>query len=198
MKFSLFIFLAATAMAQTSYDLLLKGGHVIDAKNHVSAVRDVAIQNGRIAEVASHIDPAKAAKVVDVSGLYVTPGLVDIHVHVYAGTGQRGAYSGDQSIYPDGFTFRSGVTTVVDAGSSGWRNFPDFKDRVIDRSKTRVLALLNIVGNGMGGGAIEQNMNDMDAAATANQAKKYKDVVVGVKSAHFRGPEWVSVERAVE
>src|SRR5579864_971142 len=201
MKFSAFLLFAfaATAFAQAPYDLLLKGGHVIDAKNHLSAVRDVAIQNGRIAEVAGDIDSSKAVKVVNVSGLYVTPGLVDIHVHVYAGTGMRGAYSGDNSVYPDGFTFRSGVTTVVDAGSSGWRNFPDFKDRVIDRSRTRVLALLNIVGRGMGGEAkIEQDTNDMDPKATADQAKKYPGVVVGVKSAHFAGPEWTSVERAVE
>lgn len=199
MKSSVFLLFALAALAQTPYDLVLKGGHVIDAKNHVSEVRDVAIENGRIAEVAGNIDASKAAKVVDVSGLYVTPGLVDIHVHVYAGTGMRGAYSGDNSVYPDGFTFRVGVTTVVDAGSSGWRNFPDFKDRVIDRSKTRVLALLNIVGRGMGGeGKIEQDVTDMDPKATAEQAERYRGVVVGVKSAHFRGPEWTSVERAVE
>src|SRR5712671_322600 len=199
MKFLVFILLGGTAVAQSQYDFLLKGGHVIDAKNRVSAVRDVAIRDGRIAELSSHIDPAKAAKVVDVSGLYVTPGLVDIHVHVYASTGMRGAYSGDNSIYPDGFTFRSAVTTVADAGSSGWRNFPDFKDRVIDRSRTRVLAFLNIVGRGMGGEAkIEQDVTDMDAKATAEQAERYRGVVVGVKSAHFRGPEWTSVERAGE
>jgi dihydroorotase len=199
MKFPFLLLLASAALAQAPYDLLLKGGHVIDARNHVNEVRDVAIQNGRIAEVASNIDPAKAAKVVDVSGLYIAPGLVDIHVHVYAGTGMRGAYSGDNSVYPDGFTFRSGVTTVVDAGSSGWRNFPDFKDRVIDRSRTRVLALLNIVGRGMGGeGKIEQDVTDMDPKATAEQAKRYPGVVVGIKTAHFRGPEWTAVERGVE
>src|SRR5579872_3234733 len=198
MKFLVFILLAATAAAQSPYDLLLKGGHVVDAKNRVSDVRDVAIQNGRIAEVSSHIDPAKAAKVVDVSGLYVTPGLVDIHVHVYASTGVKGAYSGDNSVYPDGFTFRTGVTTVADAGSSGWRNFPDFKDRVIDRAQTRVLAFLNIVGRGMGGGKIEQDLADMDAKATAEQARRYHDIVVGVKTAHYTGPEWTPVERAVE
>src|SRR5713101_3056314 len=195
--FGLIVLMSTAAFGQ-DYDLLLKGGHVIDGKNRINAVRDVAIKDGKIAEVAARIDPAKAHKVVNVAGLYVTPGLVDIHVHVYAGTGQRGAYSGDNSIYPDGFTFRSGVTTVVDAGSSGWRNFPDFKDRVIDRSKTRVLALLNIVGKGMGGEAIEQDTSDMDASATADQAKKYKDTVVGIKTAHFRGPEWIAVERAVE
>src|SRR5256885_12226850 len=178
--------IAATAevSAQQKYDILLKGGHVIDARNNISAVRDVAIANGRISAVAANIDAADALKVVNVAGLYVTPGLVDIHVHVYAGTGQRGAYSGDQSVYPDGFTFRAGVTTVVDAGSSGWRNFPDFKDRVIDRSKTRVLALLNIVGKGMGGEVkIEQDVTDMDAKATAEQAGRFRGVVVGVKSA---------------
>src|ERR1700726_3699601 len=174
------VLLSSSAMAQ-EYDLLLKGGHVVDGKNKINAVRDVAIRDGKIAAVEARIDPAKAHKVVNVAGLYVTPGLVDIHVHVYAGTGMRGAYSGDNSVYPDGFTFRSAVTTVADAGSSGWRNFPDFKDRVIDRAKTRVLAFLNIVGNGMGGGPIEQDVNDMDASATANQAKKYTGTVVGIK-----------------
>src|ERR1035438_7670907 len=133
------IFFVYTMLAQSSYDLLLKGGHVIDGKNKISAVMDVAIAGGRIAEVSADIPAAKAVKVVDVSGLYVVPGLIDMHVHVYAGTGQRGAYCGDNSVYPDGFTSRSGVTTVADAGSSGWRNFPDFKDRVMDRSKTRSL-----------------------------------------------------------
>ncbi len=138
--------------AQQKYDLLLRGGHVIDPKNKISAVRDVAIANGKVASVAAKIDPAEALKVVDISGYYVTPGLIDIHVHVYAGTGERGSYAGDNSVYPDGFTFRAGVTTVADAGSAGWRNFEDFKQRVIDRSKTRVLAFLNIVGHGMRGG----------------------------------------------
>jgi dihydroorotase len=158
----------------------------------------VAIKGGRIAEVAANIAPSKAQKVINVAGLYVTPGLVDIHTHVYAGTGRRGAYDGDNSVYPDGFTFRAGVTTIVDAGSSGWRNFPDFKDRVIDRSRTRVLALLNIVGSGMGGGTVEQNLEDMEAKPTAEMAMKYRDTVVGVKCAHYSGPEWKPVETAVE
>jgi dihydroorotase len=135
--------------AQSSYDLVLKGGHVIDPKNGIDAVRDVAIKDHKIAEVAEHIQPGPGAKVVDVTGLYVTPGLVDIHVHVYAGTGERHSYVGDHGVYPDGFTLRSGVTTAVDAGSSGWRNFTDFKDKVIDRSITRILAFINIVGHNM-------------------------------------------------
>src|SRR5205809_2246918 len=188
----------ASAQPQQQYDLLLKGGHVIDPKNRITAVRDVAISNGKVAAIAAAINPAEAFKVVDVSGTYVTPGLVDIHVHVYAGTGERGSYAGDNSVYPDGFTLRSGVTTVADAGCAGWRNFEDFKQRIIDRSKTRVLALLNIVGNGMRGGKFEQDLTDMEAKPTADMALRYKGVVVGVKTAHYAGPEWTPVERAVE
>jgi len=184
--------------AQQKYDLLLKGGHVIDPKNKISAVRDVAIANGKVAAVAAKIDAAEALKVVDVSGYYVTPGLIDIHVHVYAGTGERGSYAGDNSVYPDGFTFRSGVTTVADAGCAGWRNFEDFKQRIIDRSKTRVLAFINIVGNGMRGGKFEQDLADMEARPTADMALRYKDLIVGVKTAHYAGPEWTPVEHAVE
>jgi dihydroorotase len=89
------------------------------------------------------------------------------------------------------------VITVADAGSSGWRNFPDFKDRVIDRAKTRVLAFINIVGKGMGG-AVEQDTGDMDAQSAARQALDHKDVIIGIKTAHYAGPEWTPVEHAVE
>jgi dihydroorotase len=183
---------------QKQYNLLLKQGHVIDPKNGVDGVMDVAVADGKIACVAEDIPDADAENRVDVSGLYVTPGLVDIHVHAYAGTGMRNAYCGDQSVYPDGFNFRTGVTTVLDVGSSGWRNFPDFKDRVIDRARTRVFALLNIVGHGMGGGAIEQNQADMEPKATAEVAEQYPEIVVGIKTAHYSGPEWLAVDRAVE
>jgi dihydroorotase len=184
--------------AEPKYDVLLRGGHVIDPRNGLDAVRDVAIADGKVAAVAANINPAQAFKTIDVSGLYVTPGLVDIHVHVYTGTGEKGSYAGDNSVYPDGFTLRSGVTTAVDAGGAGWRNFPDFKDRVIDRARTRVLAFVNIVGHGMRGGAFEQDLTDMAAAPTADMAKKHPGVIVGVKTAHYDGPEWTPVEQAVE
>ena len=125
---------AFAQQAEPAYDLLLRGGHVLDDKNHIDGVMDVAIKDGKIAKVAAHIPPTSALKTVEVRGLYVTPGLIDIHVHVYAGTGERNSYAGDLSVPPDGFTFRVGVTTVVDAGCSGWRNFEDFKDSIIDRS----------------------------------------------------------------
>jgi dihydroorotase len=194
-----FLILMTASFAQAQqYDLLLQGGHVIDAKNNIDGVRDVAIRGGKIALVAQHIDPAQAFKVVNVSGLYVTPGLVDIHVHVYAGTGEPNSYAGDSSLYPDGYTFRVGVTTVADAGCAGWRNFEDFKQRVIDRAKTRVLAFINIVGAGMRGPKYENNLADMQAKPTAEMALKYKGLIIGVKTAHYAGPEWTPVEQAVQ
>jgi dihydroorotase len=191
-------FASCFAQQPEQYDLLLQGGHVIDAKNKISAIRDVALKDGKVAAVQARIDPAKALKTVNVRGLYVTPGLVDIHVHVYTGTGEPRSYAGDLSLAPDGFTFRSGVTTVADAGCAGWRNFEDFKQRIIDRSKTRVLVFLNIVGNGMRGGKFENDLTDMEAQPAAEMAAKYKGLIVGIKSAHYAGPEWTSVEHAVE
>jgi dihydroorotase len=195
MKLMFLSLLASAALAQPAYDLLLKGGHLIDPKNGISARRDVAIAGGKIAAVAENIPAERARKVVDVGSLYVVPGLVDIHVHVFAGEGP--AYTGENSVFPDDHTFRSGVTTVVDAGSSGWRSFPDFKRRTINRSRTRVLSLLNIVGKGMGG-AVEQDTSDMDPKKTAEVALANKEYVVGIKTAHYAGPDWTAVDRAVE
>lgn len=180
------------------YDLLLQGGHVVDAKNGIDRVMDVAIKDGKIAAVGNDLKTSDALKTIGVKGMWVSPGLIDLHVHVYAGTGERGSYAGDNSIYPDGFTLRNGVTTAVDAGSSGWKNFPDFKDKVIDRSITRILAELNIVGAGMRGDKYEDNLDDMDGRATGEFAKKHLGVVVGIKSAHFTGPEWKPYEEAVK
>jgi dihydroorotase len=200
------VFLAIAVMAivctsmqaQKKYDLLLQGGHVIDPANRIDSVMDVAVENHHIAAVAAHIDPSLAVKTIDVSGLYVTPGLVDIHVHVYAGTGEAASYAGDNSVYPDGFTLRVGVTTVADAGCSGWKNFEDFKAHVIDRSKTRVLAFLNIVGAGMRGPQYEQRLEEMDPVAAAAMARKYPGVIVGIKTAHYLAPDWTAVDHAVE
>ena len=189
---------AACASAQPEFDLILKGGHVIDGKNRLNAVRDVAIKSGKIAAVESNIASSRAAKTVNAAGLYVTPGLVDIHVHVYPGLVRNSYAGGSFGLQPDGFTLRSGVTTVADAGSSGWRNFEDFKTRIIDNQKTRVLAFLNIVGAGMGPGRIEQNLEDMEVKPAADTAIKYKGIIVGIKSAHFNGPEWTPYINAEE
>ena len=192
------LFLASPLFAQEKYDLLIKNGIVLDPKNNLHEVRDVAIRNHKIAAVEKNIPAADAAKTINAKGLYVAPGLVDIHVHIYAGTGLYDGYDGDNSVYPDGFTFRSCVTTVADAGSSGYKNFPDFKDRVIDRAKTRIFAFLNIVGSGMGPKPTEQNTSDMDSTAAADMVKKFPGLIVGVKSAHFESPEWTAVDRAHE
>jgi len=156
------------------------------------------VKDGKIAAVGENLKPADAAKTVDVSEFYVVPGLIDIHMHMYASTGESGSYAGDNSLWPDGFTLRNGVTTAVDAGSSGWRNFEDFKAHVIDRSQTRVLAMLNIVGAGMRGVRYENNLADMNGEAAGWMAKRYPGVIVGIKSAHFTGPEWEPYIQAVK
>ena len=170
---------------------------MIDAKNNIDAVMDVAIKDGHIAKVAAGLTPGDAIKTIDVKGLYVTPGLIDMHVHVYNGTGERGSYAGDLSVPPDGFTFRTGVTTVVDAGCSGWRNFEDFKDRIIDRSKTRVLAMLNIVGAGMRGGRYRaehlrhgRRADRADGAKLSRRGRRHQD-------RPFQRPGMDPVEQAV-
>ena len=184
-----------TASAQ-QYDLLLKGGRVIDPKNNLDALRDVAIRNGRIAAVEPIINSAEAKRVVDVKGLIVTPGLVDIHAHMFHTTGQADAWAGDNSIAPDSFGPKSCTTTMVDAGSSGWRNFEAFRFTVIDRAKTRVLAMINIAGLGMMTDAAEQM--DFNPEEVARLAIKHRDIVVGVKSAHYQKPDWLSVDSALE
>lgn len=193
-------FLVASAALQAQpYDLLLKGGHVIDPKNELDAPRDVAIAAGKIARVSESIPAAEARQVVDVNGLFVTPGLVDLHVHAFYGTEPNASYSnGDRALPPDGFTLRSGVTTAVDVGGAGWRNFPQFLEQVIRRSQTRILAFLNIVGSGMKGDPVEQNLNDMNPKLTAMRIRQFPEILVGVKVAHYRGPEWDPVDRAVE
>ncbi|MCB0689355.1 MAG: amidohydrolase/deacetylase family metallohydrolase [Saprospiraceae bacterium] len=199
-----FVFVLWTMMTLSlsaqDYDLLIKGGSVTDIKNGlVEAKVDIAVANGKIAKVEANIPESTAKQVIHVNGLIVTPGLIDIHGHVFWGTDPHAAYSnGMSSVAPDGFTFRSGVTTIVDAGSSGWRNFLQFKEQTIDHSKTRVLAFLNIVGSGMKGGVIEQNISDMDPKLAALTARRYKDYIVGIKLAHFSGHEWIPTERAVE
>lgn len=183
--------LALLFLAQ--HDLVLTGGRVIDPRNNLDRVADIAIANGKIAAVGEKL---AGRKTVDVRGTIVTPGLIDIHVHLFATTGQRDAWAGDNSVLPDGFGFRTGVTTMADAGSSGWRNFETFRHTVIDRAKTRVFAFVNIAGLGMMTDLAEQG--DFDSKAVAALAKKHSDVVVGVKTAHYQKPDWESVDSALE
>jgi dihydroorotase len=190
------LFVTSTGQSQ-EIDILLKGGHVIDPKNNIDSQMDVGIANGKILRVAVEIPANSAKKVVDVTGMYVTPGLIDIHTHVFVGS-NSGFADGFSSVSPDDFTFKAGITTVVDAGTSGWRNFPVFKKQVIDRSQTRVLAFLNIAGSGMTGFPSEEDINDMDSRMTSLVIQQYPDIIVGVKIGHYSGSDWTPFERALE
>ncbi|CAN5280868.1 amidohydrolase/deacetylase family metallohydrolase [soil metagenome] len=194
-----FILAASVVTRAQEFDIVIKGGHVIDPKTNIDELMDVAIRDGKIVRIEKNINAKNASQQVNAKGFYITPGLIDIHAHVYFGTEPDHYLSnGLSAIVPDGFTFRVGVTTVVDAGGAGWKSFPEFKNNIIDNSETRVLALLNIVGEGMRGGAWEQNINDMEPRMAALVAKQYKDDIVGFKVAHFDGNDWTPVDRAVE
>jgi dihydroorotase len=197
--FFIVLLLITVQHVDAQHDMLLKGGHLIDPKNDINKPMDVAITDGKISAVESKINPNQASKVIDISGLYITPGLIDMHVHVFMGN-DPGSYIADgaTSVMPDGFTFRSGVTTVVDAGSAGWRNFRQFKEQTIDQARTRVLALLNIVGTGMWGRFEEQDVSDMNPEMAAHMVTRlYPEILVGIKSAHYWG-DFTQVDKAVE
>ncbi|MCM4172693.1 amidohydrolase/deacetylase family metallohydrolase [Arenibacter sp. TNZ] len=192
------LLMTTTYITAQDYDILIKGGRVIDKKNNLDQEKDVAIKDGKIAKIDFKIPENQAKTVIDAKGLIVAPGLLDIHGHNFFGT-EDDAYlsNGFTSLPPDGFTFRSGVTTIVDVGGAGWKNFRTFKEQTIDRSKTRVLSFLNIIGSGMKGGAIEQNIEDMNPKMTAIVAMQHKGTIVGVKLAHYSGFDWEPVNRAV-
>ena len=187
------------------FDLLLKGGRVIDPANGRDERLDVGIAQKRIVAVAADLPMEQATQVLDVTGLIVTPGIVDIHTHVFMlYPTPPGAYV--DNMHADAHLLASGVTTTVDAGTAGWKNFMSFKIGTIDRSRVRILAFLNIAGAGMMDNVSEQNPADMDPRITAAVAAAFPDVITGIKTAHFwtrlpwdaAHPPWVSVERAVE
>jgi dihydroorotase len=175
------------AAQEPAYDLLLTGGHVIDPANGIDAVRDVAVRDGKIVQVAAAIPTGSAKRIVHVKDLYVVPGLVDIHTHHYG-------YNG--SLFPDETAFPAGTTTVVDAGGPGWRNFEDYQEKILRRARARVFTFINSVGLGMGGE--EDDIEDMNPRATADKILAFPDLIVGVKNAHFGGFGWTSVDRAIE
>jgi dihydroorotase len=200
-----------TVLAQTPrYDLLLKGGHVIDPANHVDEVRDVAVSQGKIAAVEKNIPADQAGKVVDVTNLYVTPGLIDIHYHIGHGGAPLNWFAPDARAHllplgiPADLALQAGVTTIVDAGTAGADTFLQEKEEIIDRATVRVLAFLNIVSNGMQGG-LEQSLDEMDVNLCSATVKKYPEVIVGVKTAHYwtnlpwdaEHVPWAAVDRAI-
>jgi dihydroorotase len=202
----LVLLLTTVSLQAQDIDILIKNGHVFDAKNNIDAVSDVSIANGKIVQVAPSLSDKNAKQVIDATGLYIVPGLIDPHTHVFVGPKPGKFADGFNSLSPDDFSFKSGVTTVVDAGTSGSQNFSQFKSQVIDQSKTRVLAFLNIAAQGISGTEIEltkieaekHDVNEMDVAKTAAMILKYPDIIVGVKIGHFQGESWAPFDRAVE
>ncbi|MBN1583017.1 MAG: amidohydrolase/deacetylase family metallohydrolase [Anaerolineae bacterium] len=196
--------MVASADSKNNFDLLLKGGHVIDPANGIDSKMDVGISKKHIARVAQDIPSNAAPNTVDVSGYYVTPGILDIHTHVYTFRPTPASYVG--GLNADAHLLSSGVTTTVDAGTAGWKDWAEFKETCIDTSLTRILAFLNIASGGMIDKASEQRLDDLDPAITAAVAERYSDIIVGIKSAHYwtrepwdsEHPPWTSVERAVE
>ena len=183
----------ACLMAQ-DYDVLLKNGHVIDPKNNINAVRDVAIKDQKIAAVAANIDASKAKKVVDVKGLYVMPGLIDLHICCY--------YSRldlTPSVIADHHCLPSGVTTCCDGGTAGAASFDDFK-RIIDRSKMRILSFLNIAAPGAQAAGSEQDPAQFKIQLAIETARKYPKQIIGFKTGHYGGvfsesrPPWASID----
>jgi len=188
---ALLLFLASPSSAQQIYDMLLKNGHVIDPKNQRNGRYDIAVIGNKIIRVGENLPSSKAKLVVDLSQYYVTPGLIDIHTHF----DEQGA---QLNLNPDHNALQSGVTTAVDAGSSGWKNFEQFQKQVINESRTRLLAFLNIVGAGMYGEKVENDVQEMDVDAAARMVKKYPQTIVGIKTAHFQPATWEAVDRAVK
>lgn len=193
----LFAFLIVPRLIQAQeIDLLLKGGRLLDPKNSIDSKMDVAVKDGKIYRIAAEIPSSSAKKVLDVSGMIVSPGLINIHTHVYAGS-KPGFADGQSSQLPDAFAPRSGITTVVDAGTTGWRTFPDFKAKVVDPSLTRVLAFINIFETGFSAGsAIEPDLNTLDVQMTVDAIKKYPDFIAGTRIGHYKGKSWIPFDKA--
>lgn len=182
-------------------DIVLRRAHVVDPANGVDTIADVRIGQGKIVAVDRNLPEQPGDHEIDLAGFYLTPGIIDMHAHV-AYTHSRSDYS----LHPLVNTHSSGVTTIVDAGTTGWRDFAQFRHDAIDnRWKIRVLGFVNIVGSGMGG-AWEHEAAEMNPKLAADTATMHADVVVGIKTAHYwakrrfdaRHAPWTAVDRAIE
>jgi dihydroorotase len=172
--------LGAQQEADPKYDLLVKGGKVVDPSLRLSAVRDVAISGHRIARIAEDIPQSEARQVLDAAGKVVTPGLIDVHVHVYDGVAPLG-------IPPDPNCIAKGVTTVLDAGSAGAHTFPGFRKYIVNVADTRVHALLNISVVGQSTLSNDNQYGELLNLAYVNPKlairtiERNRDVILGIK-----------------
>jgi dihydroorotase len=161
--------------ANAAYDLLITGGRVIDPSQNLSAVRDVAIAGGRIAKIDANIPPAQARRTYDAKGKLVTPGLIDMHTHVYR-------HGITLAVDPDVVGVQSGVTTVLDCGSTGATDFMGFRKYVIDSEPTRIYALLNISSIGLiVTNEIYLDPRMINPAASIRTIEQNRDRIVGIK-----------------
>ena len=189
---------SASAQETPRYDTVLKGGHVIDLANQVNQQMDVAVLNGKIARVDRNIPGSEGKSTVNVSGYYVTPGLIDLHICCY-----YTRLDLTSSVIADHHCLPSGVTTCCDGGTAGADNFEDFK-KIIDRSKMRILSFLNIAAPGAESNRAEQDPSQFKVQLAADAARNYPNLIVGFKTGHYGGTfsdtrlPWASVDAAVE
>ena len=163
-------------MNMHNYELLIKNGTLIDAAQGIHARQDIGFANGHVAAVSDDIPTSEAREVLDANGCFVTPGLIDLHVHVFYGVSHFG-------IEPDSTCLAHGATTVVDAGSAGADTFPGFRKYVIDVSDTRILAQLNISSQGMLTQEIGEleNPDYADVGKACRMIEAHRDIILGVK-----------------
>jgi len=191
---------ASSALAQETprYDIVLKGGHVIDVANQINRPMDVALLNGKIARVDQKIPDSAGKKTIDVAGYYVTPGLIDLHICCYYTRLDLTA-----SVIADHHCLPSGVTTCCDGGTAGADSFEDFK-KIIDRSKMRILSFLNIAAPGAQSNRAEQDPTQFKVPLAVETAKKYPNLIIGYKTGHYNGTfsetrlPWASVDAVVD
>ena len=165
-------------MAQ--YDLILKGGHVVDPSQGINKVQDIAFENGKVAKLDDDLSSSDAKEIKDVSKSFVVPGLIDLHTHVYWGGTSLG-------IDADDFCRHNGVTTAVDTGSAGPGNFAGFRKHVIEKSDVRILAYLHVSHAGVYAFSDRvmvgesKNLNLMDPITAVEVVNENRDVIVGIK-----------------
>lgn len=183
-------------------EILIQNGRVFDAEKKVFKEQDVRLRDGVVSEIAPHLEAA-GATVVDARGMIVTPGLIDMHCHIYPSFPENPDKL--PTINGEAHMFHNGVTTAVDAGTCGPRDFMYFKERVIDCSKLRVLALINVASGGMVNLSTEQEPDQFLPQTAAAMAKEFP-CVVGIKTAHYwvgipfdeKHRPWASVDSALE
>jgi dihydroorotase len=157
------------------YDLLLKGGNVLDPAQDLRGALDIAVQDGKIAAVAANIPASEARRVIHVPGKTVTPGLIDLHTHVFDGVAANG-------VHPDIAGVHAGVTTVVDAGSSGCATFSAFPRHILPKCETEVIPLLHICQTGLATNPDIIAESSIDLESTLRVAREHKGLIKGIKA----------------